>query len=317
MNRRFLLILFVGSLILSFVNKQQTSQAWLSKNATVPTRTPTSQPTVSQPTDTPKGGGGSATSPPGSTPPPSITPTSTVIVTIAYTPVGGFVPTAAPCSSQPTILARNPTNVRQGPGTDYAIVGQLVYLEVRFILGRAAGAPWWLIQLDDGDMGWVADDVVTIEGYIGNVPIISAPEINGDTPTPGTTWNPTPNPFCTVTPTFTPEPSTTLAATPANAEAPASQPETIVEDPVVSATATPPPEPTQTAVAPPTLPPTATNQPEIIDSQPAVPPSSVGETTGGSATDLLLPIVGLLLLAGGITAFVRRNRQNHSSTTPT
>jgi hypothetical protein len=315
MNRRFLLILFMGSLLLSYVNKQQTSQAWLSENATVPTRTPTPQPTASNPTDTPGSGGGGATAVPTSTLPPAITPTSTVIVTIAYTPVGGFVPTAEPCSSQPTILARNPTNIREGPGTDYAIVGQLVYLEVRLILGRAADTTWWLIQLDDGAMGWVANEVVTIEGYIGNVPIISAPEISGDTPTPGTPWNPTPNPVCPVTPTFTPEPSATAAATLAEVEveAPAGQTETTGDEPTALATgtATPLPEPTQTAVAPPTLPPTAvpaTEQPEIIDAPAAAPPPLVDEASGGSPTDLLLPIVGLLLLAGGITVILRRNK---------
>ncbi|MEJ2749617.1 MAG: SH3 domain-containing protein, partial [Anaerolineae bacterium] len=269
------------------------------QDQTIPTRTPTARPATNTPTPKSNNGGNPSTAVPTSTLPPAITPTNTVVVTIAYTPVGGFVPTAEPCSSQPTILARNPTNVREGPGTDYAIVGQLVYLEVRLILGRAADSTWWLIQLDYGAMGWVADDVVTVQGYIGSVPVIAAPEINGDTPTPGTPWNPTPYPFCTVTPTFTPQPTATLPPATPEAETAVTQPtqpETTLNNTAVppTDTATAPPEPTQTAVAPPTLPPTAvpaTDQPDvnIINAQSTASPLPVNEASGSSPTDLLLP----------------------------
>jgi hypothetical protein len=282
-------------------------------NQTVPTRTATPGPTnTPAPKPTNSGGGGdSATAVPTSTTQALPTNTATPPVAIAYTPVGGFVPTAESCGSPPTIQVQNPTNVRQGPGINYSIVGQLVFLEVRFILGRAAYAAWWLIQLDDGDTGWVADDIVTVQGYIGGVPIVPAPAISGQTPTPGTPWNPTPLPFCTVTPTATPsatpEPTTAVAeSTPVPA---AAQTAAETAEPLPP-TETLLPQPTQTAVAPPTLPPAApTNQPEpaVIDAeQSAVTP--VEASASGSAADWLLPIIGLLLIAGGAAAFVARRQ---------
>lgn len=222
------------------------------------------------------------------------------------------MPTAESCGVPPTIKVQNPTNVRQGPGTDYPVVGQLVFLEVRFILGRAADTAWWLIQLDDA-AGWVADNVVTIEGYIGGVPIVPAPEINGQTPTPGTLWNPTPLPFCTVTPTTTAVPSATPSPTTAVIEATPipgsseSEEETLESIPSTE-TQTAVPEPTQTAVAPPTLPPApATTQPEVITAaQAAFDP--VESAPSGSAADWLLPVAGLLLIGGGVATFITRRK---------
>jgi LPXTG-motif cell wall-anchored protein len=288
-----------------------------SPNQSFPTRTPVpgSNPTKTPaPKPTSSGGdNGSATAVPTSTSQSSPADTATPPVTIAYTPVGGFVPTAESCGVPPTIKVQNPTNVRLGPGTNYPIVGQLVFLEVRFILGRAADAAWWLIQLDDGNTGWVADNIVSIQGYIGGVPIVPAPAINGQTPTPGTLWNPTPLPFCTVTPTATAVPSATPSPTTA-VIAPTTMPDTnevvveAAESIPATKTQTAVPEPTQTAVAPPTLPPAPpTSQPEVITAaQAAVDPIESAPT--GSAADWLLPAAGLLLVAGGAVTFITRRR---------
>jgi hypothetical protein len=76
--------------------------------------------------------------------------------------------------------------------------------EVRPIVGRAAFATWWLIQLDSKyTQGWISDKAGTVQGYTGSVPIIIAPAINGVFPTPGPQWDPTPAPICTPTPTPT------------------------------------------------------------------------------------------------------------------
>jgi hypothetical protein len=228
--------------------------------------------------------------------------------------VGGFVPTAESCGVPPTIKAQNPTNVRQGPGANYPVAGQLVYLEVRFILGRAADAAWWLIQLDDGKTGWVAGDVVIVQGYIGGVPIVSAPAINGQTPTPGAPWNPTPLPFCTVTPTATatatPAPSATPAPADAVSEASSASAETQPTTESSLPTTTPLPQPTQTAVAPPTLLPTdSASRPDIVNTtQPAA--AQIETAASGSAADWLLPVAGLLLVAGGVVTFVTRRKNS-------
>ncbi len=187
---------------------------------TVPSRTSTPeggpQPTnTSQPppppTDDPGGGGQpqpTATTQTGSTPSgggPTATATPTTAVTaVIITPEGGYEATAEPCGLPPTVQARGTVNVRLGPGLEYEPVANMIFLEVRPIIGRAEFATWWLIQLPDNETGWVANQAVTVQGYTGLVPIVEPPEIDGATPTPGPLWEPTPNPVCTPQPTATP-----------------------------------------------------------------------------------------------------------------
>lgn len=317
----FILSLFVTQTDVKHVFGLDKNDAVVSvPNQTIPTRTPT--PVPNPPTNTPapnptsSGGGDPATAVPTSTIQSQPSATATPPVTIAYTPVGGFVPTAESCGVPPTIKALNPTNVRQGPGANYPIASQLVYLEVRFVLGRAADAAWWLIQLDNGKTGWVADDVVIVQGYIGSVPIVPAPAVNGQLPTPGAPWNPTPLPFCTVTPTATPTATAVPSATPepATAVSEASSASTETQPTAESSlpTETPLPLPTQTAVAPPTLLPTdPANQPGIGNTDTIQPAAAQIETTAsGSAVDWLLPVAGLLLVAGGVATFLTRRKNS-------
>jgi hypothetical protein len=171
---------------------------------TWPTRTPT--PDSAPPTDTPSGGNGSPAPPTstpesGGTPAPGVTPSNTPEPGTTATRAGGIVPTADPCELPPTVLALGMVNVREGPGIDYQPIGRLFYLDVRPIIGRSEFAPWWLIQLPDGIQGWVADRAVTAQGYTGFVPIVPPPLIGGVNPTPGLSWDPTPNPICTPPPT--------------------------------------------------------------------------------------------------------------------
>lgn len=222
---------------------------------TIPTRTPTPMP----PTATQSGGGNNptATHTPAANQP---TPTSTLLpVNIAPTPIGGFLPTAVPCSGNPTIETLGATNVRSGPGLEYEVIGELVYLEVRYIVGRAETAEWWFIQFNNGQFGWVADEIVLVQGYTPIVPIVEAPPHNGSTPTPGAAWNPTPIPFCTVTPppTDTPSATATTVSTalaeeiPTETPTPAEPAPTEVRPtntPIVQATAVPP-NPTPTPAA--------------------------------------------------------------------
>ena len=115
-------------------------------------------------------------------------------------------PTAEPCGEPPTITTLTTANVYDGPGSDYPVGETLKAKEVRPIVGRAAIATWWLIQLDGKfKQAWISDKAGTVQGYTGNVPIIKAPSINGATPTPGDEWDPTPAPICTPTPTPTSE----------------------------------------------------------------------------------------------------------------
>ncbi|MBK8901338.1 MAG: SH3 domain-containing protein [Anaerolineaceae bacterium] len=288
-RQRFLLTVLSVSLILMagavFVPSVQGS----STRQTIPTRTPVPPP----PTATQSGGGGSNPTATHTPPGAAATPTSTLLpVNIAPTPVGGFLPTAVPCSGNPTIQTRGATNVRSGPGLEYDVIGELVYLEVRYIVGRAQTAEWWLIQFNNGQFGWVSNDIVLVQGYTPIVPIVEAPPLNGSTPTPGPLWNPTPFPSCTVTPV--PSDTPTAAAEIAQAE----------EDPTEtpSPTQIPPTEvrPTDTPIVQPTAVPVNPTAPAAT----AVPTVPTEENRGSS-----LIFVGLAVVAGvGLGVFFLRRR---------
>ncbi|MCP4429159.1 MAG: SH3 domain-containing protein, partial [Chloroflexi bacterium] len=302
----------------------QTLQVWGLQNPTIPTRTPTPGPITPPPppSATPKSGGGNPTAVPTSTTEPIATETATVnappTVTGTFIPDGVALPTAEPCGIPPTIQTQNPTNVRLGPGSDYAVIDMLEYLEIRLIIGRAADAAWWLIQLDDGESGWVADDVVIVQGYTGGVPIAPPPPINGHTPTPGAPWNPTPLPFCTVTPT----PTAAAAVEPTATSPPAATAtETVDAAPGATTaadeappTATNPPAPTQTAVSPPTLAPDLTESEEnpTIGADTAVPPiaAPLDDAPTSSAANFFLPGAGILLIAAGVIAMIARRQKS-------
>jgi len=219
MSRRIITIIFIVGVIATFFLKPQSKSYEVlgMPNFTVITRTPSPEPPTPIPataTDDDGDDGGGSNPPPPPQPtdvPPTNTPTL-IPVTLVATPIGGFLPTAVACGLPPTIQAKNNTRVRSGPGTDYGIITELVYLETKPIIGRAANAEWWVIQLTNDETGWVANAVVNVDGNTNDIPIVPPPAIDGENPTPGPLWNPTPNPNCpTIPPTVTSTP--TLMAT--------------------------------------------------------------------------------------------------------
>jgi hypothetical protein len=220
--------------------------------------------------------------------------------------------------------------VRQGPGTNYAVVVQLVRGEVRPIVGRAGNAPWWVIEFPDETRGWVADVAVTVQGNTAVVPIIAPPALDGATPTPGAAWNPTPAANCptatpatvtatatAVTPTGTPSPTPTATET---AEA------TLTVTPTITATtslasseeATPADsDATETPPAPPEADEESvaaaaeSDDPDPItaaDSDTAAEAAATGEANGGG-TSAALPIAGaIMIVLGAVGLFMMRRR---------
>jgi hypothetical protein len=268
--------------------------------------------TIPTPTSPSGGGGGGG----GEEPPPpqptatgesgaTSTPTTVPAGTIAPTPEGGYLPTAEPCDPRPLVQAVNPINVRSGPGSDYEVIDQLLFLETRYIVGRYGFGEWWLIELAGGDTGWVADFVVRVSGYTGLVPLVDAPPLDGATPTPGAVWAPTPWPSCTVTPTPTPPPTATgtLTVTPTATATPVPTDTAEPEEPAgeeVAAATEPPPAP----------PATATPAPEntaVPTTAPTATPAPDDGGSGSSSTWLLLGGLGLVL-AGAIGFFVMGRR---------
>lgn len=181
-------------------------------------------------------------------------------------------PTAEACSLEPTVLVLDGGAwVYEGPGEDYDRLGRLDEDTVRPIVARAAYGEWWLIGLDDDETGWIADANVEVQGDTGELPLEDAPALpNGRTPTPGPTWEPTPNRDC-VTPTATP---------------------TATEEPTSTST------PTETATAAPTA--TVTPVPAATDEVEPLPVEEEGSSL------MWLPVAGIVLLAAGALLYVTR-----------
>lgn len=290
---------------------------------TIPTRTP--EPGGGgEPTATPDpgggggggGGGGVPPTPGGPTPggtvpgPTPVTPPGQV--TLAPTPLGGYLPTVQPCDPAARVLSLGNVFVRSGPGIDYGPVGALQYLEVRLIRGRAQNHDWWLIELADGSSGWVANLAVQVQGYTGLVPIVTPPALaNGATPTPGPLWNPTPNPVCTVFPTETPTPTATWTPGPSPTASLTPEP-TLTHTPLPSPTtglATIAPQATATVPAAAiTIVPTTVSPTPALTSASLTPTSPSAAAAGGSSSNVVLWAGLGLILTAGIVAFASRLR---------
>ena len=314
-SRRSWWLILVAGMALALSWRAEVVQS-TAPGQSLPTRTPTPGGATPQPTAT-TGGGGSppATEEPADTPVPTEEPGGTATATSAPITGDETLPTAEACSDAPTIQALNsPINVRSGPGTAYETIGELVYLEVRLITGRAEGAAWWQIQMPDGSLAWVLDELVAVSGYTGLVPRVEAPALaDGSTPTPGPTWAPTPNPTCpsatptatataTATPTNTATPTDT--ATPTNTATPAGAE---VEEPEGSAA-----EAAATEEGPPT--PMPTVEPESAEAEPPAeagatatlsPISDLEEGDAGNGNNIWLPVAGVLLIGAAIVLFIR------------
>jgi uncharacterized protein YgiM (DUF1202 family) len=105
---------------------------------TVPTRTPTPRPVT-------------PTSPPPTSP-----------------------PSAPPTPAPAMVTVRADTDIYDGPGSDYAIVGSLKAGARAVVVGRNADSSWWQIEFE-ADKGWIADAAVTANPAARNAPVVNAP----------------------------------------------------------------------------------------------------------------------------------------------
>jgi hypothetical protein len=259
---------------------------------TVPTITPTSPPTqeatapsvptataeattpVQQPTATRPPLGQATATPRPTTGASGATATPTALLSAAE----AEWPTAEACSLEPTArVLDGGAWVYEGPGDDYEPIGRLEEDTVRPLLARAEYGRWWLVALDEDEHAWIADTDVEVQGDTGELPLAEAPALpDGQTPTPGPTWEPTPDRDC-ITPTATATPTEESTSTPV-----------------------PTASPTLTATAEPE-PPSATPESSATDE---LEPLPAEEEEGNSL--MWLPVAGLVLLAAAAFLFVTR-----------
>lgn len=117
-------------------------------------------------------------------PPFAITPTvppSLPAATSAPQEVPTLVPTPTALSTNPEAVAVTNGNVRAGDNTSYGIIGSLTANQTVPVVGRSnSGSGWWLIELPDGQRGWVAPSIVRVTGDLSTLPRVDPPS----TPTP-------------------------------------------------------------------------------------------------------------------------------------
>lgn len=108
--------------------------------------------------------------------PPVDLPTATPSVMSAPTSLPTETPappTATP--SLPQVTVNSNINVRQGPGTEYAILGSSSAGLQYPVIGRDSSGAWWAIDFH-GQTGWVFGELVTVSGAEA-VPVVESPAL--------------------------------------------------------------------------------------------------------------------------------------------
>ena len=128
-------------------------------------------------------------------PVPTKTPRPTFTPTIAVTPTRLLIPTATPAAAQapaatadpakaaptsapqapaqpatPEIAAGQTVNVRQGPGTNYPVIGQLQAGESFKVTARNSDGTWLQFNYK-GDLGWASTTLVSFSGDPNSVKV--------------------------------------------------------------------------------------------------------------------------------------------------
>lgn len=116
-------------------------------------------PTALPPTKTPKP---TFTPRPTPTPLPLVTPTRPPTATPTVVPSPTPIP-PTPTPSAPRLTANQNVNVRSGPGTNYARIGELSAGQTFEITGKNGAGDWYQFDFN-GRPGWVRQDFVTVSG---------------------------------------------------------------------------------------------------------------------------------------------------------
>lgn len=105
----------------------------------------------------------------------SLTPTETLTPTSTVTP--SSTPTPTPVIL--TATANTNGNIRAGDGTGFSVVGSLRRGQTIEIIGISSRDPaWFATELANGEIGWVANVVITITGDTSTLTEIDPPETN-------------------------------------------------------------------------------------------------------------------------------------------
>lgn len=102
---------------------------------------------------------------------PSPTATPSPSATAMPTPTATF--TITPLPQQPELVVNRPSNIRQGPGTNYIVIGTAIQNQRFQITGKSQDGFWWQVNYN-GQSGWVYSQLVTVQNP-GLVPLVPNP----------------------------------------------------------------------------------------------------------------------------------------------
>ena len=95
-----------------------------------------------------------------------------------------FAPIRAAQAQAMIMVRADIINVRSGPGTNYATLGQLQQGQTCPIIGRDSSNAWWQVQCPGVDNGWVFAQLVDLAGNTAGIGVVSvAPPIIVQPPT--------------------------------------------------------------------------------------------------------------------------------------
>ena len=101
-------------------------------------------------------------------------PQNTVALSLATpTPVATNTPVPTPTPEVSRLVSTQNTNVREGPGTNYPIAGQLNTGQPYLIFGKNQAGDWWQIDIGNGTKGWVFAELTTASGPLNAVAVIT------------------------------------------------------------------------------------------------------------------------------------------------
>jgi hypothetical protein len=188
----------------------------------MPTMAPASPTAVqtSEVTSTPTPSVSSPTAPPSVTPSavdgviPTPEPVLSVTPSLASAPAPTLDPSPITTVTRVALTARDTTNIRGGPGTEYPVVGAMEPKQVLEINGRNASGDWWRVVYTGTLQAWVSGQIVDLSGPTESIAIVTdtvnykAPAATLVMPTAMLTRTPTDWWSVTTTPVPSPTPNT-------------------------------------------------------------------------------------------------------------
>ncbi len=70
------------------------------------------------------------------------------------------------------IITASVANVRSGPGTEYAVIGQVSQGDSYIITGRNAAGNWYQIAGVSNQLAWIFSELLTVQGSSADIPVI-------------------------------------------------------------------------------------------------------------------------------------------------